>query len=146
MNTTIRERKLKVLAAIYLQSQGNSQWEDEAEHREEQRQQEAGQADDDVPAAEEAVLASQHAGRGQNQRLLPAEAVRVVVVLHRHRYQLASTEVHLDPTVQLPERRQRRGSHPHDQVLLLTQLSNSQCITTSEYQTKSSEPIYNFRQ
>jgi hypothetical protein len=108
---------------------GNSQWEDEAEHGEEQRQQQAGQADDGVPAAEEAVPASQHAGRGQHQRLLPAEAVGVVVILRRHRDQLAGAEVRLDPAVQLPERRQRRGPHPHDQVFLLTQLWNFDFIT-----------------
>ena len=101
---------------------GHSQWGGEAEQRQEHRQREAGEADDHVPAAEEVVLASQHAGGRQHQRLLPAEAVRVVVVLQSHRDQLVGVEVRLNPPVQLPERWQRRGSHPDDQVLLPAQL------------------------
>jgi len=108
------------------------QWEGEAEQRQEHRQREAGEADDHVPAAEEVVLASQHAGGRQHQRLLPAEAVRVVVVLQSHG-ELVGVEVHLDPPVQLPERWQRRGSHPDDQVLLPAQrYSWVKCAPTNQ--------------
>lgn len=110
---------------------------EEKEQREKQRQREAGYAADQVRAAEEAALAAQHAGGGQHQRLLPAEAVGVVVVLHRHCDLIAGVEIHLDPPVQLPERRQRRRSHPHHQILLLAQLSNSQNCIAQVKQPKS---------
>ena len=105
-------------------SVGHSHWDraEETEQREEQRQAEARRAAGQVRAPEEAALAAQRAGGRQHHRLPPAEAVGVVPVLHGHRDHLAGAEVHLDPPVQLPERRQRRGPHPHHQILLLAQL------------------------
>ena len=105
-------------------SVGHSHWDgaEETEQREEQRQAEARRAAGQVRAPEEAALAAQRAGGRQHHRLPPAEAVAVVPVLHGHRDHLAGAEVHLDPPVQLPERWQRRGSHPDDQVFLPAQL------------------------
>jgi hypothetical protein len=112
-----------------------SHGEDEVEQCEQQCQQEAGQADDGVGAAEEGVLPSEPPGGGQHQRLLAVEAVRVVVVLHRHLYTVTGLQIHVDSPVQLSECWQCCYSHPDDQIFLLTQLLNlqTQRLACSKY-------------
>lgn len=76
----------------------------------EQRQQ-AGQADDDILAAEEAVLASQHSGRGHSTAPTPSSRRSCPASSP------LSARQHGGPPgsyrTQLPERRQRHGWHQH---------------------------------
>jgi hypothetical protein len=87
-----------------------------------QGEEETDAADGHVRDADEVVLAADPRRGRQHQRLGPPEAVRVVVVLYHHRDLVAGPDVRLDPAVQLSECREGGGSHPHNQILLLTQL------------------------
>ena len=97
-------------------------------------EEEADAADGNVREADEVVLAADPGRGGQDQRLLPLEDVRVVVVLDHHRDLVARHDVRLDSPVELPECWEGGGSHPDDEVLLLTQLKNKGKKGLSEIQ------------
>ena len=89
-------------------------WLDDVEDHEAHGKEETDATDGDVRDADEVVLAADPGCGGEDQRLGATEAVRVVVVLYDHRDLVARHDIRFDPAVELPERREGRGPHPHD--------------------------------
>lgn len=73
-------------------------------------------ADNNIAHGKEVVLATEGVGGRQYEALVSIEAVDVVVVVDHHLVG-AHLQVLFDLSVELAEVRQTRRSHPHDEVL-----------------------------
>jgi len=74
-----------------------------------------------VSSSQEEVLPTEEAGGGQHEALAALERVCIVHILNPHLDHLPSVQVTLHVSIQLPEARHRRRSHPHHEVLVLAQ-------------------------
>lgn len=88
-------------------------------------QDEADAADDDVSVAEESVFAAENRRGRENERLCSIELRHRVTVINfqnvatPRQFSIQRGPIVLDASVKLPKVRQRRRSHPHNQIFVL---------------------------
>lgn len=100
----------------------NLPWLNKIYYSESQSQEKAQPADNEISNAKKVVLSTKPASCRKHKLLLAIKTVCIVIIPQNHLYGFIFQEIHLYLPIQLSEGWQSCGSHPDNEVLLLTQL------------------------